>query len=100
MTLLFTDPLFLEHDTGSHPEKPDRLRAITAALKKAGLIEKCAAGTYQPLTEDAMRGLHSARMVQQVKQVAEHGGGHVDPDTVVSPRSFRIGLAAAGACVA
>src|SRR5436305_6718849 len=85
MTLLFTDPLFLEHDTGRHPETADRLRSIIAALKKAGLIEKCAAGAYQPLTEEAVRGLHAAKMVQQVKQVAEHGGGHLDPDTVLSP---------------
>jgi len=27
MTLLYTDPLFLEHDTGRHPENADRLRA-------------------------------------------------------------------------
>jgi acetoin utilization deacetylase AcuC-like enzyme len=100
MTLLFTDPLFLEHDTGRHPENADRLRSVTAALKKAGLIEKCAAGAYQPLTEEAVRGLHSARMVQMVKQVAEHGGGQLDADTVASPKSFQVGLAAAGACVA
>jgi acetoin utilization deacetylase AcuC-like enzyme len=100
MTLLYTDPLFLEHDTGSHPENADRLRAVTAALNKAKLIEKCTAGVYRPLTEEAVRGLHSARMVQQIKQLAEHGGGHPDPDTVVSPRSFEVGLAAAGACVA
>ena len=32
MTLLFTDPLFLKHETGMHPEKPDRLRSITAHI--------------------------------------------------------------------
>jgi acetoin utilization deacetylase AcuC-like enzyme len=30
--------------------------------------------------------------------VAEDGGGRLDPDTVVSPRSFEVALAAAGAC--
>ena len=24
MTLLYTDPLFLKHDTGQHPERADR----------------------------------------------------------------------------
>src|SRR5437773_1839090 len=28
MTLLYTDPIFLEHDTGPHPETAERLRAI------------------------------------------------------------------------
>ena len=32
-TLLVSHPSFLEHDTGPyHPERPDRLRAILAAL--------------------------------------------------------------------
>ena len=47
MTLLYTDPLFLKHDTGRHPECADRLRAITARLEKAGLDKKCRAGEYQ-----------------------------------------------------
>jgi acetoin utilization deacetylase AcuC-like enzyme len=100
MTLLYTDPLFLQHNTGRHPECADRLRAITARLEKAGLLQQCPPGTYQPLTEEAVAQLHAPRQIAAVKQLAEHGGGHVDPDTVVSPASFRVGLAAAGACVA
>jgi acetoin utilization deacetylase AcuC-like enzyme len=100
MTLLYTDPLFLKHETGEHPETPNRLRAITARLQKTSLDKKCTAGTYKPLTEDAVRAVHGAKQVQAVKQLAEHGGGHVDPDTVVCPDSFNVGLAAAGACVA
>jgi acetoin utilization deacetylase AcuC-like enzyme len=100
MTLLFTDPLFLKHETGRHVEIPDRLRAITARLEGAGLPKKCAPGTYQPLTEEAVARVHAPKQVQQVKQVAAHGGGHLDPDTVVSPDSFTVALAAAGACAA
>jgi acetoin utilization deacetylase AcuC-like enzyme len=100
MTLLYTDPLFLKHETGRHVEVPDRLRAITARLDRAGLPKKCTPGTYQPLTEEAVARVHAAKQVQQVKQVAAHGGGRIDPDTVVSPDSFAVALAAAGACAA
>jgi acetoin utilization deacetylase AcuC-like enzyme len=100
MTILYTDALFLKHDTGRHPECADRLRAVTARLMKAGLDKMCQAGEYQPLTEDAVRAVHDARQVQAAKQVAEHGGGRLDPDTVVSKESFAVALAAAGACVA
>jgi acetoin utilization deacetylase AcuC-like enzyme len=101
MTIIYTDPLFLQHDTGPHhPECADRLRSITTRLETTGLIAKCTAGAFQPLTEDDVRKLHAAKQVQQVKQVAELGGGHVDGDTVVSEDSFNVGLAAAGACVA
>src|SRR5262245_37875143 len=92
VTLLYTDPLFLRHDTGMHPERADRLRSVTARLGKAGLIDKCAAGRYEPLTEEAVRQLHSARQVEAVRQLAEHGGGRLDADTVVSPDSYRVGL--------
>lgn len=100
MTLLYSDPLFLKHDTGRHPETSERLRAITARLDKAGLIKKCKAGTYQPLAEETVAKLHAPKQVLAVKQLAEHGGGRLDRDTVVSPDSFKVGLAAAGACVA
>jgi acetoin utilization deacetylase AcuC-like enzyme len=100
MTILYSDALFLKHDTGRHPERAERLRSITSRLEKAGLIKKCQAGTYKPLDEDAVTKIHSARQLTQVKQLAEHGGGAIDADTVVSADSFKVALAAAGACVA
>lgn len=100
MTLLYTDPLFLEHDPGLHAENPDRLRSIFGRLEKTGLLRKCRSGTYRPLGEDAVTQVHAPGQLQAIKQLAEHGGGHIDADTVVSPDSFRVALAAAGACVA
>src|SRR5437870_3854407 len=100
MTLLYTDPVFLKHDTGRHPENADRLRAISTRLSKAGLINKCTAGTYEPLTQEAVATVHAAKQLQAIKQLAEHGGGQLDADTVVSPESYEVALAAAGACVA
>jgi acetoin utilization deacetylase AcuC-like enzyme len=100
MTLLYSDPLFLKHETGQHPEKPERLRSITTRLEAAGLPARCTAGTYRPLTEDALLAVHSAEQVRRARQAAERGGGRLDPDTVVSPASFEVALAAAGACVA
>src|SRR5437773_147932 len=99
MTLLYTDPLFLKHDTGAHhPETAERLRTISAHLEKTGLAKKCTAGKYKPLGEETLAKLHAAKMVTAAKQVAEHGGGHLDANTVVSPESFNVALAAAGAC--
>lgn len=100
MTLLYTDPLFLKHDTGRHPERADRLRAVTKRLESGGLTKQCKAGTYKPLTEHVVAQLHDPKVVQRVKQVAAHGGGTLDADTVVSADSFTVGLAAAGACAA
>jgi acetoin utilization deacetylase AcuC-like enzyme len=100
MTLLYTDPLFLEHQAGAHPERPERLLAVTSLLESAGLVARCRPGSYRPLAEEDIAALHSPALVQRVKQAAQRGGSRLDPDTVVSPASFRVALAAAGACAA
>ena len=37
---LLYDPLFLEHQTGQHPENAGRLRAVTARLQEEGLWDR------------------------------------------------------------
>jgi acetoin utilization deacetylase AcuC-like enzyme len=39
-------------------------------------------------------------MISRAKQLAAHGGGRLDTDTLMSADSFQVALAAAGACVA
>ena len=78
MTLLYTDPLFRQHDTGKHhPETARRLSAIVEHLDKSGLTAKCAAGTYKPLTEAQVARVHSPEQIQTVKQLADRNGGRV-----------------------
>jgi acetoin utilization deacetylase AcuC-like enzyme len=98
MTLLYTDPLFLRHDTGQHPENAGRLRSVTTRLAAAGLVDRCAPGTYRPLAEAEVMRVHRPGVVARVREAVEAGGGRLDPDTVVSPESYAVGLAAAGAC--
>jgi acetoin utilization deacetylase AcuC-like enzyme len=99
MTLLYTDLLFLQHDTGPHPETAHRLRAVRSRLEQTDLLSRCQSGSYQPLTAETVAQIHSPRMVRSAEDMAARGGGRLDPDTVVSPESFQVALAAAGACV-
>jgi acetoin utilization deacetylase AcuC-like enzyme len=98
MTLLYRDPIFLEHDTGHHVETADRLRSVNAALDSAGLPARCTPGTFQPMTEEEVRSVHADAQIERVRRTAERGGGYVDADTVLSTASYRVSLAAAGAC--
>jgi acetoin utilization deacetylase AcuC-like enzyme len=100
MTLLYTDPIFLDHDTGAHPETAGRVRTINEMLDTTGLRARCTPGRFSPLDPAAVIWVHSPEMVDRVRQAAEAGGGRLDPDTVVSPASYHVGLAAAGVCVA
>src|SRR5262245_28840882 len=97
--LLYTDPRFLEHDTGRHPENPNRLRSILARLEKAALIQECTRRPFDPLPPEKIAEIHDPQLVAQAKQVADSGGGYLDADTVVCPRSYDVALLAAGACV-
>jgi acetoin utilization deacetylase AcuC-like enzyme len=98
MTLLYTDPLFLRHETGRHPERPERLRAVTARLAKSGAANLCVQGDYEPLTENEVTALHTPAQVRLARRTAEQGGGYLDGDTPVSPESYAVALATAGAC--
>jgi acetoin utilization deacetylase AcuC-like enzyme len=100
VTLLYRDDLFLQHQTGRHPERPERLRSIHVCLDQAGLPARCKPGTYTPLTEDDIGAVHERAVVERARLVAARGGGYLDADTVVSAASFGVALAAAGACVA
>jgi acetoin utilization deacetylase AcuC-like enzyme len=100
VTVLYSDPVFLEHDTGHHPETAERLRAIDRVLTETGLRDRCTAGPFAPLPAETLVLAHLPAVVERVRRMAEAGGGHLDADTVVSRASYRVGLAAAGACCA
>ncbi len=102
MTLLIYSDDFLNHDTGPrHPERPDRLRAITQGLKSAGLWDKF---THIPFREAdiAIPGLiHDPDYLTAAQLACEQGRvSHLDNDTPISRESFRIALLATGGAIA
>jgi acetoin utilization deacetylase AcuC-like enzyme len=97
MTLLYYDPIFLEHDTGSHPENAGRLRTSLDRIETSGLDAKCTRATWQPATREQILHVHSADMVEVSEKLAQQGGGRIDADTVCSEKSFDAAQKAAGA---
>ena len=101
-TLLISHPACLDHDTGEHhPERPDRLRAILAALDGevfAGLVRLAAPqATMEQLTR-----VHPAEIVEAILNTRPEPGEYamVDADTVISAGTTEAVLRAAGAVVA
>lgn len=98
MTLLYTSPIFLEHDTGQHPENAERLRCITRHLAAQGLDEKCRQPEISAVSLERLSRIHSLQYVAELDEfIRTRGGGYLDADTVVCPRSFDAALCAAGA---
>ena len=99
MTLLYYDPLFLEHRTGAHPERPQRLEQIVAHLAHVGLDRPCRTPTWEPVAEADLALVHSLQYARELERFAQAGGGHIEADTLVSPRSYDVARLAAGAVV-
>ncbi len=88
----------LEHDPPAHPDTPERIRAIEAALDRDGWrgIER---RTAPAATETELALVHSPEHIRRIAALAASGGGHIDEDTYVGPASYRAALhAAGGAC--
>jgi acetoin utilization deacetylase AcuC-like enzyme len=96
MTILFTDRLFEEHETGQHPENPHRLEAIRNELAGSDVLAACPVQGAGVVEEASLQAVHPAEYVRKVRELAEGGGGRLDPDTVVSPRSYDVARHAAG----
>ena len=97
MTLLYYDPRFLEHDTGHHPERPERLRQVISHLEKTDVLAECLRLQWQPASRQRLQYVHEPGHIERVAAMAQRGGGFLDPDTVVSPASYDVACLAAGA---
>ncbi len=102
-TAYLFDPLYLQHFQPGHVEGPERLEAINRALDETGMRNRLASLTPQPVSLERLARVHHARHIEQVKTVAEHGGGGLmgrGDETYVAPRSYEAARLAAGAVVA
>jgi acetoin utilization deacetylase AcuC-like enzyme len=97
MTLLYYHPIFLEHDTGDHPENMNRLIAVNRGLAQSGLDSLCVRPTWNPLSASDVEKIHTAEYWERLCEFAHSGGGYYDPDTIVGSRSVTVALMAAGA---
>jgi acetoin utilization deacetylase AcuC-like enzyme len=100
-TLLIEDPLFLRHEVpGGHPERPQRVAAITETLGDArfgGLMRKASAAA--PV--DRVLLAHEGGYVEEVeKALPDEGIVQIEADSYLSPESFNVALHAVGAACA
>ena len=96
MTLLYTDRCFLDHETGLHPERADRIRELPERLERAGLAQRCRLRAFEPVARRQLDRVHSARYTDAMWAFARSGGGDIDSETVVGPASYQVALKAAG----
>lgn len=100
-TALITHPDCILHEMGEgHPESPQRLRSVLAALESSGLLAKLALHEAPLAEREHLERVHQAEHVEKVFACApSHGYAYLDPDTSMNPKSLQAALRAAGAVV-
>lgn len=101
LPVIYSDE-FLQHDTGRfHPERAQRLVAIVKALKAAPWADKIEWQLPTPVATrpvlPLVQQIHSFAYIKTVQEIANNGGGLLDADTPISPRSYDIALLAVSA---
>ena len=103
---LATDELFLAHQppggaaSSAHPERPARLEAILGALEAAGLRERLLELPSRDASDAEIGAVHDPALLPAIERLAAEGGGWVDADSYVGPRSPAAARRAAGAVLA
>ena len=100
--LYFSHPACLEHDPGEglpgHPERPERLRAIEAALEERDWLgwERRQAPAA---SEEELALVHPPEHAARIRELCRGGGGGIDLDTYAGAGSYEAALrSAGGAC--
>jgi acetoin utilization deacetylase AcuC-like enzyme len=93
--VLLSHPASLEHDTGAHPERIDRLVAVERALSERSWL-----GWRREESPAADRALleavHPAEYIDSIERFCWAGGGALDPDTIASEGTWDAALRGAG----
>ena len=97
--LLYLDDAFSQHDTGSHPECPQRILLVNQLLRQTGWDKRCILPEWQAATRDQLTAVHDAAYYDKLKNWCAMAAGRIESDTVVSRGSWNAALRAAGAAI-
>ena len=102
MTPVVWHPATRLHDAGAgHPERPARIEAVLEALRDPA--RGAAAGIdwieATPATRAQLERAHPAAYLDALAAMGGRGGGVLDSDTVMGPRTWEAVVAAAGVAV-
>lgn len=98
-TALVTSETFAHHVTApGHPERPARLNAILAELRRAGLWDRLLHLPPRPATHEELARLHTVEYLRRLEEACHAGREVIDcADSSICHDSWDVALLAAGA---
>jgi acetoin utilization deacetylase AcuC-like enzyme len=97
MSLLYSDPVFLKHETGGLPENPARIVPAVRRATQVALHAHCRQRSWKEVSDERLERVHTPGYVKFVREFCEQGGGFISQDTAVCPESWQVARMAAGA---
>jgi acetoin utilization deacetylase AcuC-like enzyme len=94
---LYYDPLFLGHDTLTHPESAARVEACLRLLEQSGLTTRLQRPPCRDATVDELTLIHHPAHIARMEHVAERGPVMVLADTIANTGTYAAAVRAAGA---
>lgn len=82
-----------------HPERPERLVAARAGLKRAVGADEIVRVAARPVTDDEVLRVHTESHLHGLRDALSSGWGHIDADTFFCPESEEAAWLAAGGAV-
>jgi acetoin utilization deacetylase AcuC-like enzyme len=97
---LYYDPLFLDHDTLSHPENASRVQTCVQLLQESGFAERLERPACRDATIEELARIHTNAHIERMQRVGERGPVHVLADTIANRGTYPAAMRAAGAVLA
>jgi len=96
------DERFLRHDTGEgHPERPARLAAIDAEMRRRGLLDRVVRIPIAPAEIESIALIHDREYIRRIEETCARGERFIDTvDSAICSESYEIALLAAGGVLA
>ncbi|MPZ49908.1 MAG: histone deacetylase [Dehalococcoidia bacterium] len=96
---LYYDPVFLEHDTLTHPESAARVVACMRLLEESGLAQRLERPPSRDATPEELARVHAPEHIERMRRVSAMGPVMVLPDTIANTGTYAAAARAAGACL-
>ena len=94
---LYYDPLFLGHDTLTHPESASRVEACLRLIEDSGIAAQLERPRCRDATLDELSRIHTATHIERMRTIGERGPVMVLADTIANQGTYDAAVRAAGA---
>ncbi|MBF0289069.1 MAG: histone deacetylase [SAR324 cluster bacterium] len=98
-TGFYFDPIYLQHDTGSHPENAGRLQFLIESMAKTSLLDELQQGKARKAEVHEIQLIHELNYIRSVEDACAVGQQQYfgSMDCIISGKTYEAALHATGA---